>query len=198
MQVPLRHQVSEYDCVPTTFLNAVAYLFPRRAIPPLVVRHIYAYSLDTVSRDGRIGRGGTSRHAVRLLGHWLASYKTRRFSVQTQYLEGKQVHLRRRSPIIECLKDHKGVAMCHLHLGHGEWHYVLAVELKQGWVHTFDPYWRLSIRGLDGQVRLLERHWDHSPNLAIRRDWLDHLSNKRRYCLGRVRKRECLLMWRDR
>jgi len=55
MKGPLHYQTSEYDCVPVTFLNALAYLFPREAIPPPVIRHIFLYSLDTVGRHGKLG-----------------------------------------------------------------------------------------------------------------------------------------------
>ena len=48
MYIPLHYQVSEYDCVPTSFINAVCYLFERREVPPMVVRHISIYCLDTV------------------------------------------------------------------------------------------------------------------------------------------------------
>ena len=196
-KVPLQYQVSEYDCVPTTFINALAYLFDRRSIPPLVIRHIYIYSLDSVSSGGRIGIGGTSSHAIRLLGHWLGAYKTRKFSVSTEYLEGEQVHLQGDSKIISCLRDAKGVALCHIHLGGRDWHYILATELEKGWVHAFDPYWRQALRGLDGKVCVLKNTDGRSPNVAIKRDWLDSVSNQRRFCLGTRRNRECLLMWRE-
>ena len=45
MYIPLHYQVSEYDCVPTAFINAISYLFERNEIPPMVIRHIYLYSL---------------------------------------------------------------------------------------------------------------------------------------------------------
>ena len=34
MKNPLRYQMTEYDCGPTSMLNAMSYLFPREAIPP--------------------------------------------------------------------------------------------------------------------------------------------------------------------
>ena len=38
MKIPLRYQMSEYDCGPTALLNAVSYLFPRREVPPEIIR----------------------------------------------------------------------------------------------------------------------------------------------------------------
>lgn len=40
MKNPLRYQLSEYDCGPTSMLNALAFLFEREDIPPEAVRNI--------------------------------------------------------------------------------------------------------------------------------------------------------------
>ncbi len=46
MENPLRHQMTEYDCGPTSMLNAVSFLFPRKEIPPEIIRSIMLYCLD--------------------------------------------------------------------------------------------------------------------------------------------------------
>ena len=38
MKNPLHYQFSEYDCGPTSMMNAIAYLFEREEIPPEAVR----------------------------------------------------------------------------------------------------------------------------------------------------------------
>ena len=40
MKNPLRYQVSEYDCGPTSLLNAVSFLFEREEIQPEILRNI--------------------------------------------------------------------------------------------------------------------------------------------------------------
>lgn len=60
MKIPLKYQSSEYDCVPTTFLNALNFLFERKDIPPGVINAIMLYSLDTFNRKGEAGKGGTT------------------------------------------------------------------------------------------------------------------------------------------
>lgn len=194
MSVPLHYQISEYDCVPTTFANAVAYLFERAAVPPMVVRHIYSYSLDTVSRGGRLGRAGTSEYAVQLLGNWLASYKTRNFSMRTEYLHGEDVHIQAGSPILAAL-DEGGLALCSLYVGHGEWHFVLGMAYDPDWLYVFDPYQRRMLRGLRGKARLLAAESGRDANLAIHRTWLDR-SGTGRFTFGESERRECLLVWR--
>ena len=197
MYVPLQYQVSEYDCVPITFVNAITYLFDRQSIPPLVIQRINIYSLDTVSRGGKLGRGGTSPYAIRLIGNWLNSYKTKTFSVSTEYLLEDQIHLQEGSPIIPCLKE-GGVALCNIYLGHREWHYILALKVEEDWMYFFDPYWRQTLRGLRGIVKILKSEDGRAPNLAIRLDWLDSHREQQRFCFGETPDRECLLMWRQR
>ena len=197
MLVPLQYQVSEYDCVPTAFMNAVSYLFERNEIPPMVIRHIYVYSLDTVGRKARLGSAGTSRHAVRLLGHWLSSYKPRGFSLATEFLEEEEVGVGPESRIFACLEEN-GVALCNINLGRGQEHYVMMIRVEDGWVYCFDSYSRRSLRGLHNRVSMLKDAGPRGPNLKIRVDWLVQEDDSVRFCLGPVAMRECLLIWRNR
>ena len=71
MKTPLRYQFSEYDCGPTTMLNAVSYLFEREEIPPEIIRNVMLYSLDCYSQNGEPGRAGTSRMAMMFLSNWM-------------------------------------------------------------------------------------------------------------------------------
>ncbi len=194
MGTPLHYQVSEYDCVPTSFINAIAYLFERRQIPPLVIRYIYSYSLDTVSRGGRLGRAGTSKYAIQLLSHWLSSYRTRKFSVAAEYLEPGQIELSEEGPILTCLRA-GGVALCNVYLGRSEWHYLLGLRYDEEWVHFFDPYRRVSLRGLHGQARMVRPDDARSPNLAVRRTWLMRADGER-MTFGPLELRECLTVRR--
>lgn len=43
MKNPLHYQLSEYDCGPTSMMNALAYLFEREEIPPEAVRNTMLY-----------------------------------------------------------------------------------------------------------------------------------------------------------
>jgi len=196
MNTPLHYQVSEYDCVPTTFINAIAYLFERRQVPPLVIRYIYSYSLDTVSRGGRLGRAGTSKYAIQLLSNWLSGYKTRKFSVAAEYLEPDQIDLEEDGAILSCLRE-GGVALCNVYLGRSEWHFLLGLRHDEEWVYFFDPYRRTSLRGLQGRARLLRPDDGRSPNLAVRRDWLLR-EGLERLTFGPPDLRECLTIRRTR
>ena len=85
MKIPLKYQSSEYDCVPTTFLNALSFLFDRKDIPPEVIKAIMLYSLDTFNSFGEVGKGGTSGFAIEFICEWLNSYKeTNGFNIECE------------------------------------------------------------------------------------------------------------------
>ena len=93
MDNPLRYQMTEYDCGPTSMLNAVSYLFRRDEIPPELTRNIMLYCLDCFGEDGSTGRRGTSRMAMMFLSNWLNGYgETGHLAVSSRDLSGREVN----------------------------------------------------------------------------------------------------------
>lgn len=76
MKNPLHYQLSEYDCGPTTMLNAISFLFEREEISPVVIRNVMLYCLDSYNGEGIMGKSGTSSAAmilkisVKVFGDW--------------------------------------------------------------------------------------------------------------------------------
>lgn len=138
MKVPLRYQMSEYDCGPTAMLNAISYLFEREEIPPEVIRNIMLYCLDCYNDEGISGKSGTSCAAMMFLSNWLNNFgKIGRLPVSSRYLSGEQVFLGASSSINDAL--HRGGAVV-VRLFLDEWHYVLLTGEKDGVLRMFDPY----------------------------------------------------------
>ena len=138
MKQPLRYQITEYDCGPTSLLNAVSFLFEREEIPPEVVRNIMLYSLDTFGTDGVSGKSGTSHAAMLFLSHWLDGFgKTGRLAIRSDYLTGRDVNLGADSRIVSALRR-GGAAVVRLDLE--GWHYVLLTGIEGDGVLVFDPY----------------------------------------------------------
>ncbi len=139
MKTPLRYQVTEYDCGPTSLLNAVSFLFRREDIPPELVRNIMLYSLDTYGEDGISGKSGTSHTAMLFLSHWLDGFgKAGRLPIRSEYLTGRDVNLGESSRIVSALRR-GGAAVVRLDLD--GWHYVLLTGLEGDGVLVFDPYY---------------------------------------------------------
>lgn len=195
MQVPFRQQATEYDCVPTSLLNALCYLFRRKELPPYVVHRIYKDCLDSEAARGTTGR------AIQDIGHWLSCYREKQFatfSVAATYIYGDQVHLKRNSKIIACLAKEGAVLICvQIQSDH---HCILGLSYERDWLYCYDPLFR-SRRYIDrDSVQFIEQTGQHAPNMRIRLDWLernhDDVARARdcKYILGNVDDRECLLL----
>lgn len=139
MKSPLRYQISDYDCGPTSMLNAVSFLFEREQIPPELIRNIMLFSLDAFSPDGAFGKSGTSCTAMMFLSNWLSGFGAAgRLPITTEYYTGERVYMGQQSPITDAL--HRGGAVV-VRLFLDEWHYVLLTGERDGQVCLFDPYY---------------------------------------------------------
>lgn len=139
MKNPLHYQLTEYDCGPTTMMNAVSYLFEREDIPPEIIRNIMLYCLDCYGEGGEPGKSGTSRMAMYFLSGWLCQFaRIKSLPIRTKYLSGKSVYLGRESQINDAL--HRGGAVV-LRLIYEVEHYVLLTGEKDGLIYMFDPYY---------------------------------------------------------
>ena len=152
MKQPLRYQITEYDCGPTSLLNAVSFLFEREDIPPELVRNIMLYSLDTYGADGVSGKSGTSHTAMLFLSHWLEGFgKAGRLPIRSEYLTGRDVNLGAGSRIVSALRR-GGAAVVRLDLD--GWHYVLLTGIEGDGVRLFDRF----LAKLFSDVRSVEGH----------------------------------------
>lgn len=130
MKTPLRYQISEYDCGPTTMLNAVSFLFEREEIPAEVIRNVMLYSLDCFGESGMSGESGTSRTAMMFLCNWLNGFgKVGRLNISGQYLSGGDVTMRRDGRIVHALKCGGAVV---LRVMLDVWHYILVTGISDG------------------------------------------------------------------
>ena len=139
MKIPLHYQVSEFDCGPTTVLNAMSYLFQREDLPAEIVRNIMIYCLDCYNEEGRPGGNGTSRAAMMFLSNWLNGFgKVAKLPLSSRYLSGKSVYVGQESQINDAL-HRGGVAVVRLY--YEVEHYVLLTGLEEDKILVFDPYY---------------------------------------------------------
>lgn len=140
MKNPLHYQLSEYDCGPTTMLNAVSFLFEREEIPPEIIRNIMLYCLDCYGPEGSPGKSGTSCTAMMFLCNWLDGFgRVGQLPIAGQYLSGKSVRIEPDSLINDAL-HRGGVAVVRLYFDVA--HYVLLTGERDGCVLMFDPYYQ--------------------------------------------------------
>lgn len=140
MKNPLHYQLTNYDCGPTSVLNALSFLFEREELPPETVRNVMLYCLDCYGPDGIQGKSGTSCAAMMFLTNWFNSLsEIKHLPISCKYLSGKSVYLGGDGLLSDAL--HRGGAAV-VRLFYDEWHYVLFTGEKAGNVYVFDPYFR--------------------------------------------------------
>lgn len=190
MKIPLQYQRTEYDCGPTSLLNAVSFLFPRENIPPDILRYVMMYTLDSYNNKGEAYKNGTSRMAMLFLSNWFAQYaKATCFPLSSKYLSGDCVHFGGYSQIVEALRQGGAVVT---RLFYGCEHYVTLTGFRDDTIELFDPYYR--VRPFrQGGIRLIK----DKPYAANRRINVDLLEGTAAlpYALGPVDMREAVLLF---
>jgi hypothetical protein len=170
--------------------NAISYLFKREDISPDIIKCIMQYCLDAYNRKGEACKSGTTDMAMMFLSQWLNQFgKVRKFPIWCENLTGEQVFVGKSSRLTECLYQ-KGAVVTKVMLGC--WHYVLLTGVDGDYIEMFDPYFRQREFGTKG----IEMVWDR-PKSCNRRVHIDIMNDtgKGNYALGRMDKRECVLMF---
>ena len=138
MKTPLAYQITEYDCGQATLLNAMRYLFKRGEVPPVVIKYITQYTLDTVGQNWQIGLCGTSPHAIEYLANWINNNNSSlNIDIKAKILRKNEVDINNAS-LSDCIKR-GGVAIFSV------WsdceHYVLCTKMDEKNAYIFDPYY---------------------------------------------------------
>ena len=204
MHSPLRYQLTNYDCGPTTMLNAVSFLFDREDIPPEIVRNVMLYSLDCYSAEGAPGRAGTSRMAMQFLASWLDGFgRATKLPLSTRYLSGRTVTLSQESAITDAL-IRGGVAVVRLY--YDVEHYVLLSGLTsvRDKALMFDPWYvsaddqEFSGTGIEIDTCHPFRYNRIVPLRCFACTHCTECPAKSPYALGPTENREAVLLFNDR
>ena len=204
MKNPLHYQLSEYDCGPTSMLNAISFLFDREDVPPEIIRNIMLYSLDCYGAGGAFGKSGTSRTAMMFLSNWLDGYgQTCSLPISSSYISGKSVYIGNESLINDTLRR-RGVVVVRLH--YGVEHYVLLTGEREGKILLFDPWFEEPESSSDmfrpacssENLRVIvttDHPFEYNrivPNAVFNKETHDF------YALGEMEQREAVLLFNNR
>jgi len=189
MKVPLRFQVTEFDCGTVSLLNAFSYLFEREEIPAELVRAIHMYTLDCHDEFGNIGAGGTSREAINKLTHWITKYANSHdnFNVKCVRLEKEEVSI---DKMYECLNNNGCVFI-------RSWldceHYIILTKLDNRYAYIFDSYYldKDYYKNKKLVKIVLNKPFTHNRKVSLKR-FLSTTTND--FALGPVEGRECVLI----
>ncbi len=192
MKNPLTYQTTEYDCGPTTLINAISYLFNREEIPPDVVKAIMLYCLDGYNKQGEAGKSGTTAMAMLFLSNWFNQFgKIKKFPIYSEVMKAEDVYIDINSKIAVCLQQ-GGAVVARLMLG--GWHYVLMTDIDDEYVYLFDPYYRT----VPFRKKGVEIIYDQ-PLKANRKVRHEHFNSigKGYYALGPYNVREAMLIYNN-
>lgn len=193
MKTPLHYQISEYDCGPTTMMNAMSFLFSREQLLPEIVQHIMLYSLDAYNAKSEVGKNGTSRVAMMFLSSWLTQFgKACHFPITCEYLSGQSVYLGDRSLLTQALHCNGAVIV---RLNYGGDHYVLLTGQEDDRISMFDPYYRKR-PFVQPDIQLLENEPFHR-NRIVTAERLNTEEKQGVYALGPMEAREAILLFNE-
>ena len=192
MKIPLRDQITEYDCGPTSLLNGLSCLFEREELAPDLVRNIMLYSLDSFGTDGVCGKSGTSYAAMMFLSNWLDAYgKTGLLPVSSRYLAGREVNWGQQSRLRGAVVR-GGAAV--VRVDPESWHYVLVTGVRDEAVRLFDPYWERE-PAAPGVTPVEDQPYSHNRLVAASRF---EGASPNPYAFGPVETREAVLLFNTR
>lgn len=191
MKNNLNYQTSEYDCGPTTLINAIRFLFEREEILPEVIKTISLYTLDVYDNDGELGKSGTSYMAMMFLSNWFNHFgKIKNFPIHTEFLMNENVSISQNSRIVECLQQGGAVILC-------VWledvkHYILLTGVEGNYLCLFDPYdWE----GPVDQDKIIKvEGFPKCMNRKVRMEVVND-EGKGYYALGSKQGREAMLLY---
>jgi predicted double-glycine peptidase len=190
MKNPLNYQTTEYDCGPTTLMNAISYLFDREKISPELPKGIMQYCLDSYNRKGEAHKNGTTDMAMWFVANWLNHFgKVKKFPIYCETLSKENVFIGQNSKIEECLQQ-KGVVVAKVMLGN--WHYVLLTGIDGDYIQAFDPYYRRRCF-FDQKIEIVSDH-PREYNRHIYYEIFNQQGNHN-YAFGNIDKRECILIY---
>jgi hypothetical protein len=182
--------MTEYDCGPTSLLNALSFLFEREEIPPEVVRSVMLFCLDNYGADGFSGKSGTSHTAMLFLSHWLDGFgQTGRLTLSSAYLSGQEVNLGQNSRLRDALLR-GGAAVVRADLD--GWHYILLTGIRGENVYAFDPYRTDGAFPIEGVQATDERPEQYNRVIPAR---LLEQEAVRPYAFGPMETREAVLLF---
>jgi hypothetical protein len=146
---PLRYQMSESDCAPTSVINSLLFL-KQQPLHPILLKTIYGVSMFG-SGGPKSGSGWVSCKLLSdvvnswcELGFYDNFHKKQEKRVSSSILRAGEVNLRKNGKIMKCLNG-RGGAVC-LSVDQGA-HYISILGIEDEKFLVFDPsYWSKRVK----------------------------------------------------
>lgn len=182
VKVPLRYQITEFDCGPTSLFNAFNYVYNREEIPADLVKAIMLYTLDEYNHV--INAGGTSKEAMSFLSKFLTTYASdNKFNLVCKRYDKESVNIDTAREWIES----NGVLIVRLIQEND--HYAVMTSLDDEYVYLFDPYYfEADHYDNDSEVDIIFDHpFEYNRRVSIKRFASEEKAD---FALGKIENRE--------
>lgn len=188
MKIPLRFQITEFDCGTVALQNAVSYLFDRENVPPELIRAISIYTVNCYDEEGNISENGTSRETMEKMTKWITQYANRNsFGINCVHLEKGQVDI---NAIKKCLSE-DGCVLVRTYRNGEDFAVITAID--ENFIYLWDAYY-LGETYYDNEKQvtiIFNKPFHYNRQVTLRRFLSDSV---RDFALGPVEKRDCVLI----
>ena len=188
MKIPLRFQITEFDCGTVALQNAFNFLYEREEIPPSLIKAIHKYTLDCYDDNGQLGGRGTSRAGIKRLTQWITDYTDdNNFKVKCDRFDGKKINL---NMFRTCLINN-GVILIRCWLR--KEHYVIITKIENNKAYVFDPYYEDENKyNNDPHIEMVfDQPFTHNRIVSLERIFSE---TKEDLAMGPIDDRECLII----
>ena len=74
MKIPLRFQITEFDCGTVALQNAISYLYDRENVPAELIRAISIYTVNCYDERSNISDTGVTRDVMENMTVWIDNF----------------------------------------------------------------------------------------------------------------------------
>lgn len=188
MKIPLRFQITEFDCGTIALQNAISYLYDRENVPAELIRAISIYTVNCYDERGNISEIGTSKDVMANMTVWIDNFLHQcNFGLNCRRYVGENINL---EEIKKCV-DNKGCALFKTYR-EGMEHFVIITMVDDEFLYIWDSYYLgETYYDTERKISIIFNKPFHYNRKVSKERFLD--SNTKDFALGPVNERECLL-----
>lgn len=183
MKIPLRFQITEFDCGTVALQNAISYLYEREDIPAELIREINLYTLNCYDDKGALVSDSSS---IEKMTEWITNYTNQNdFKLSANHYRKEEVNL---ELVKKCIAN-KGCVFMGTYLE--ECHYVTITDIDDEYVYLWDPYYLdEDYYDLNSEIIIiLDQPFKYNRMVKINKFLSSDVTN---YALGPIDTRECV------
>ncbi len=183
MKIPLRFQITEFDCGTVALQNAISYLYEREDIPAELIREITLYTINCYDDEGRLKNNSLE---IARMTDWITNYTNDHdFKLEASHYIKEDVNL---EMIKNCISS-RGCVFLRTYLEKG--HFVTITDIDSEYVYLWDPYYLdEDYYDLNSEIIIiLDQPFKYNRMVKLSKFMASEETN---YALGPVETRECV------